>query len=166
MVKLTIRLKGGAGSGFHGHKGRPGEVGGSAPKGSSPGTPVVMDKGSSKSVISDLENNKLYRAGYSKSAQFYDKQVMLKPVTSRARSRATNYDFPSRLNLIVDKREDGNWHGEINLDGSITDLEYSIPGMAPRLRFENGNLQSLLNDMNTTLTDVAHKMGGTVSRRL
>jgi hypothetical protein len=35
MSKLTIRLKGGVGSGNHGHKGRPGEVGGSAPKGSS-----------------------------------------------------------------------------------------------------------------------------------
>lgn len=30
-MKLTIRLKGGAGSGFHGHQGRPGEVGGSLP---------------------------------------------------------------------------------------------------------------------------------------
>ena len=35
MTKLTIRLKGGAGSGFHGHKGRPGEQGGSLPEGSS-----------------------------------------------------------------------------------------------------------------------------------
>jgi hypothetical protein len=35
MTKFTIRLKGGAGSGNFGHKGRPGEVGGSAPKGNS-----------------------------------------------------------------------------------------------------------------------------------
>jgi len=35
MTKLTIRLKGGAGSGNHGHKGRPGEVGGSLPQGES-----------------------------------------------------------------------------------------------------------------------------------
>jgi hypothetical protein len=35
MTKLTIRLKGGAGSGNFGHKGRPGEVGGSLPAGSS-----------------------------------------------------------------------------------------------------------------------------------
>jgi len=35
MTKLTIRLKGGAGSGNFGHKGRPGEVGGSLPRGSS-----------------------------------------------------------------------------------------------------------------------------------
>lgn len=33
--KVLVVLKGGAGSGFHGHKGRPGEVGGSLPKGSS-----------------------------------------------------------------------------------------------------------------------------------
>jgi hypothetical protein len=33
--EYKIRLKGGVGSGNHGHKGRPGEVGGSAPKGSS-----------------------------------------------------------------------------------------------------------------------------------
>lgn len=32
-MKYTIRLKGGIGSGFHGHKGRPGEEGGSAPRG-------------------------------------------------------------------------------------------------------------------------------------
>jgi hypothetical protein len=30
-MKFTIRLKGGAGSGHHGHKGRPGEQGGSLP---------------------------------------------------------------------------------------------------------------------------------------
>jgi len=34
-MKFTIRLKGGPGSGNFGHKGRPGEVGGSAPKDSS-----------------------------------------------------------------------------------------------------------------------------------
>jgi hypothetical protein len=34
MSKLTIRLKGGAGSGHHGHRGRPGEQGGSLPAGS------------------------------------------------------------------------------------------------------------------------------------
>ncbi|MFA5036793.1 MAG: hypothetical protein WC479_06425 [Candidatus Izemoplasmatales bacterium] len=32
MTKLTIRLKGGAGSGFHGHKGRSGLKGGSLPR--------------------------------------------------------------------------------------------------------------------------------------
>lgn len=37
MTKFTIRLKGGAGSGNFGHKGRPGEVGGSAPKDSASG---------------------------------------------------------------------------------------------------------------------------------
>lgn len=31
MLKITIRLKGGAGSGHHGHAGRPGDVGGSVP---------------------------------------------------------------------------------------------------------------------------------------
>jgi hypothetical protein len=34
-MSYTIRLKGGPGSGFHGHKGRPGFVGGSSPEGSS-----------------------------------------------------------------------------------------------------------------------------------
>jgi hypothetical protein len=34
MSKFTIRLKGGVGSGNHGHKGRPGERGGSLPQGS------------------------------------------------------------------------------------------------------------------------------------
>jgi hypothetical protein len=34
-MKFTIRLKGGVGSGNHGHKGRPGEVGGSLPADSS-----------------------------------------------------------------------------------------------------------------------------------
>ncbi|MFA5035661.1 MAG: hypothetical protein WC479_00590 [Candidatus Izemoplasmatales bacterium] len=34
-MAYTIRLKGGPGSGFHGHKGRPGFVGGSSPEGSS-----------------------------------------------------------------------------------------------------------------------------------
>ena len=32
-MKFTIRLKGGRGSGFHGHKGRPGREGGSTPRG-------------------------------------------------------------------------------------------------------------------------------------
>jgi hypothetical protein len=41
MTKLTIRLKGGAGSGNFGHKGRPGEVGGSLPNGSSSSTQKV-----------------------------------------------------------------------------------------------------------------------------
>lgn len=35
MKTFTIRLKGGPGSGFHGHKGRPGERGGSLPRGES-----------------------------------------------------------------------------------------------------------------------------------
>ena len=34
-MKFTIRLKGGIGSGHFGHKGRPGEQGGSLPKGES-----------------------------------------------------------------------------------------------------------------------------------
>ena len=29
-MKLSLKFKGGPGSGFHGHKGRPGEVGGSS----------------------------------------------------------------------------------------------------------------------------------------
>ncbi len=33
-MKLTFRYKGGAGSGFHGHQGRPGKQGGSVPEGS------------------------------------------------------------------------------------------------------------------------------------
>ena len=33
MSKYTIRFKGGPGSGFHGHKGRPGQVGGSSSEG-------------------------------------------------------------------------------------------------------------------------------------
>jgi hypothetical protein len=37
MTQYTIRLKGGIGSGFHGHKGRPGQVGGSSSEGSSAG---------------------------------------------------------------------------------------------------------------------------------
>ncbi len=36
-MKLTFRYKGGAGSGFHGHAGRPGEVGGSTSEGSNSG---------------------------------------------------------------------------------------------------------------------------------
>ena len=41
----SIRLMGGPGSGYHGHAGRPGSIGGSAPSGSSPSyVQVVMDK--------------------------------------------------------------------------------------------------------------------------
>ena len=43
-MKLTIRLKGGPGSGHHGHAGRPGKVGGSLPGKGGSGIPRVGDE--------------------------------------------------------------------------------------------------------------------------
>jgi len=166
-MKFTLRFKGGPGSGHFGHKGRKGQQGGSLPRGESSGGVVARQTydSSSKSVVSDKEHDKLVKAGYFKSAQFYDKQAMLRPSSATGRRMVANYSFPYRLNMIVDKRGDGMWHGEINLDGSINDLMSAMPGMSPRLTYENPNLQSLLNDLNVTLTDVAHKFGGVVDKR-
>jgi hypothetical protein len=44
-MKLIIRHKGGSGSGFHGHAGRPGEQGGSLPGAGSGGKPDFHDTG-------------------------------------------------------------------------------------------------------------------------
>lgn len=49
--EIIVILKGGVGSGFHGHKGRPGEVGGSLPEGSSATTKVKEPS------IIDVENS-------------------------------------------------------------------------------------------------------------
>lgn len=165
MAYYKIRFKGGPGSGHFGHKGRPGHKGGSLPRDGSAGTFVSMDKGSLKSVVSAKEHDKLAKAGYFKSAQFYDKQVMLRPSTAAGRRMAAEYSFPRRLNVVADKREDGMWYGEINLDGSINDLVSAMPGISPRLTYEDSNLQSLLNNLNVTLTEVAHIFGGVVDKR-
>jgi 5,10-methenyltetrahydromethanopterin hydrogenase len=54
-MKLTIRLKGGAGSGNHGHKGIPGHQGGSLPQGSSN---IIKDpdKDEVESILFDHRN--------------------------------------------------------------------------------------------------------------
>lgn len=44
MNTYKIRFKGGAGSGFHGHRGRPGERGGSLPEGSSASVSSTMER--------------------------------------------------------------------------------------------------------------------------
>jgi len=69
-MKLTIRLKGGAGSGHHGHKGRPGEQGGSLPQGSSASAVSATDKYPIKTKYGSLDKSSLIRVAHTQDGDY------------------------------------------------------------------------------------------------
>jgi len=70
MSKFTIRLKGGAGSGNHGHKGRPGHQGGSLPQGSSASAVSSSDKSPIKSKYGILDKRSLLKTVHTKDGDY------------------------------------------------------------------------------------------------
>ena len=75
-MKFTIRLKGGRGSGFHGHKGRPGEVGGSTSRNSpSNNSKRVLTEFVDK--VSEMQENSIYGV-VKRYGKFYTPQKLPK----------------------------------------------------------------------------------------
>lgn len=128
--------KGGPGSGNHGHAGRPGEVGGSAPKsgvpvwlgGSSGGAAVIIDKG-----IYQMSNHypPLIEAGVLGENERFAKGTTLEQVFDHTRRKIREFDterivfFDSKGNVYYSKVGEKS---EINFDDEEIEWIKKIPG--------------------------------------
>jgi len=90
-----IQFKGGEGSGFHGHRGRPGEIGGSAPEGGFlPGPKITMRFGKiyGKSKMINVRKPPKQGAFKSKLADIKDDGTVILKYTEHKQFRKPKYD--------------------------------------------------------------------------
>lgn len=113
-MKLTIRLKGGPGSGNHGHKGIPGHQGGSLPRGESNFVSHPMHEDVPAKVSHPMHNNKFKLSPYAKKVKHIRYQDEYDLTVNAMKDKGLNY---SNKQNVVDYYND---LGVINNPGTVT----------------------------------------------
>lgn len=104
MTKLTIRLKGGAGSGNHGHRGIPDHQGGSLPQGSSASAAPTTDKYPIKSKYGNLDKDTLLKTVHTKDGDYeIHKRSGHKIIISPNGSQRETYATTAEAEHFIDK---------------------------------------------------------------
>jgi hypothetical protein len=119
MSKFTIRLKGGAGSGNHGHKGRPGEVGGSLPADNS-SSRVRTDH----EIVRDRDEREFVKRNFGKGGYTSEEYSHAVGMESRRAREAASKKTSRDMNKLYGKMAQigKNWEANHN----VFDLNNSL----------------------------------------
>lgn len=111
MKTFTIRLKGGTGSGHHGHKGIPGHQGGSLPADSSASAIGDMYFNNSMS-IRDLSDQVVKRYGKSLFVHMYgsDKKAFISDLKSKLKNSGVSLTLDEQRDLFSEMDRQYDWY--------------------------------------------------------
>lgn len=180
-MKLTIRLKGGPGSGHHGHKGIPGHRGGSLPREGSAASSSSKSNidigrdgiggkfyyGNSMS-IRDLSDQVVYRYGMNSFVNMYgnDKKAFLADLKKRLRDSSISLTAQEQKDLYSEVERQYDWHRPQNNFKPVTP---SKPVTSPKREnsssFNVSNLSSEKNLTNESAQKYVKEIAGIMEKK-